>query len=57
VAIKFKKSSSFKSARLHIEQHLFNSVFQIENNLELALRSVAHFDAAIERFLDTLEAM
>jgi hypothetical protein len=57
VAIQFKKSSSFESARSNIEQHLFDSVFQIEKNLEVALRSVEQFDATLERFLDTLEAM
>lgn len=57
MAIQFKKSSSFESARSNIEQHLFSSVFNIEKNLELALRSVEQFDATLERFLDTLEAM
>jgi len=57
VAIFFKKSPSFEVVRSKIEQHLFDSVFQIENNLELALRSVEQFDAALERLLDTLEAM
>lgn len=57
MAIQFKKSSSFESARSNIEQHLFSSVIQIENNFELALRSVEQFDASLERFLDTLEAM
>jgi len=43
--------------RSNIEQHLFNSVFQLENNLELALRSVEQFDSTLERLLDTLETM
>lgn len=57
MAIIFKKSPSFEVVRSKIEQHLFDSVFQIESNLELALRSVEQFDAALERLLDTLEAM
>ncbi len=57
MAIHFKKSSAFEVVRSKIEQHLFDSVFQIENDLESALRSVEQFDSALERLLDTLEAM
>jgi hypothetical protein len=55
--IHFKKSSQFETVRCEIEQHLYDSVFEIEQNNELALRSVEHFSRAFERLLDTLEGM
>lgn len=57
MAVHFHKSSPFEEARIRIEQHLFDSVLELEKNVDLALRSVNQFTAAIERFMDTLEQM
>lgn len=55
--IHFKKSSQFEAIRIEIEQHLYDSVYDIEKNEELALRSVYQFAKAIDKLLDTLEGM
>lgn len=57
MAVHFHKSSPFEEVRTRIEQHLFDSVLELEKNMELALRSVEQFAAAIERLMDTLEQM
>jgi len=57
MAVYFHKSSGFEEIRAYIEQHLFDSVLQIEQNVDLALRSVEQFAHAIDRLMDTLEQM
>lgn len=57
MAVHFHQSSPFKEARNLIEQHLYDSVLEIENNIELALNSVEQFATALERLFDTLEQM
>jgi len=57
MAIHFHQSSAFNESREQIEQHLFDSVFEIEKDIEPALRSVDQFADAVYRFLDTLERM
>jgi mRNA-degrading endonuclease RelE of RelBE toxin-antitoxin system len=55
--IHFKKSSQFEDRRFEIEQYLFDTVFEIERNDEIALRSVEHFAKSIDHLVDTLEEM
>lgn len=57
MAVHFHNSSQFQEIRLKIEQHLFDSVLEIEKDIDPALRSVHQFSAAIERLMDTLEQM
>ncbi len=57
MAVHFHQTSLFDEARTRIEQHLYDSVLQIENDFELALRSVDQFAEAINRLFDTLEQM
>ena len=40
MAVHFHKSSAFEEIRTQIEQHLFDSVLEIEKEMDLALRSV-----------------
>ena len=53
----FHQSSQFEEVRSRIEQHLYDSVFDLEKDIEPALRSVDQFAKALDRLLDTLEAM
>ncbi len=57
MAIHFHKTSAFEEIRSQIEQHLFDSVLELENNIDSALRSVDQFSAAIDRLMGTLEQM
>jgi hypothetical protein len=57
MAINFQQSSLFNEIRIRIEQHLFDSVFELEKSEEAALRSVAQFAESIERLMDTLDQM
>jgi hypothetical protein len=57
MAVHFHKSSAFDEVRSQIEKHLFDSVLEIEKDMDLALRSVEQFALAIERLMDTLEQM
>lgn len=57
MAVHFHKSSPFEEMRGRIEQHLFDSVLEIEKDMNLALRSVDQFSAAIDYLMDTLEQM
>lgn len=57
MAVHFNQSSQFVEIRSQIEQHLYDSVLEIEKNIDLALRSVSQFADAIDRLMDTLEQM
>jgi hypothetical protein len=57
MAVHFHQASPFSEARTRIEQHLYDSVFEIEQNPDLAIRSVDQFAEAIDRLFDTLEQM
>jgi hypothetical protein len=57
MAVHFHFSSPFEEARLNIEQHLYNSVLEIEKDAELAIASVDRFSKSIDRLVDTLEQM
>ncbi len=57
MAVHFHSSSAFEKARSQIEQHLFDSVLEIEKELAPALQSVERFAIALERLMDTLETM
>lgn len=57
MAVHFHKSSAFDDIRSQIEQHLFDSVLEIQKDLDLALRSVNQFARAVDRMMDTLEQM
>jgi hypothetical protein len=57
MAVHFHSSSSFDDARLRIEQHLFDSVLDIEKSFERAIEAVDRFSTAVDRLSDTLEQM
>lgn len=57
MAVHFHKSSVFEEVRSQIEQHLFDSVLEIEQNFDLALNAVEQFANAIDRLMETLEQM
>ncbi|MBS1983115.1 MAG: hypothetical protein JST16_02990 [Bdellovibrionales bacterium] len=57
MAVHFFSSSPFEEARGRIEQHLFDSIMEIENDSSLALASVNRLAQAIDRIADTLEQM
>ena len=57
MAIHFNYTSQFDENRLRIEQHLYDSVLDIEKDIGLAIRSVNQFAKAIDRLLDTIEQM
>ena len=57
MAIYFYKSSQFEKLLSGLEQHLFDSVFDIEQDTALAIASVERLASSIERLMDTLEQM
>ena len=57
MAIDFHKTSAFEEIRSQIEQHLFDSVLELEKNVDSALHSIDQFSASIDRLMDTLEQM
>lgn len=57
MAIRFHQSPQFEEVRSRIEQHLYDSVFDLEKDIGPVLRSVDEFAKALDRLLDTLEAM
>lgn len=57
MAIEFKQSSAFKDIRLKIENHIFESVFKIEQSEELALKAVEKFNNSLFNLMNTLEGM
>lgn len=57
MAVRFYQSSQFEDIRSRIEQHLYNSVLELEQDSRLALRSVQQFNNAIDRLIETLEQM
>lgn len=57
MAIEFQQAGSFLQEREHIEQHLYNSVFEIEKDEFKALKSIQNFAEAFERLMSTLEQM
>lgn len=57
MAVHFYQTTHFQEVRAGIEQHLYDSVFEIEQSIDLALKSVDQFNKAIDRLCDTLEQM
>lgn len=57
MSVHFHFASPFREARLNIEQHLYDSVLEIEKDVELAIESVDRFAKSIDRLADTLEQM
>ncbi len=57
MAVHFQQTSEFLKSCLTIENHLFDSIMQIENNIDIALDSVDKFAKAVDRLVDTLEQM
>ncbi len=57
MAIHFSFTSPFEESRSRIEQHLFDSVLEIEKDIDSAIRSVDQFAKALDRLTDTLEQM
>lgn len=55
--IQFKQSFEFEIRRSRIEQHLYNTIIEIEKNEELALRAITQFSESIDQLMDTLEGM
>ncbi len=55
MAIHFSFTSKFEECRQKFEQHLYGSVLEIEQNEDLAIRSVDQFAKSIDHLLDTLE--
>ena len=53
MAVHFSQTSSFGKIRLDIEQHLYDSVLDLEQNVDLALQSVDQFAKALDRLFDT----
>jgi hypothetical protein len=57
MAVYFHQTSQFSEIRARIEEHLYSSVLQQEQDVEAALRSVGRFAEAMDRLFDTLEQM
>lgn len=57
MAIRFRQTSAFVETRKRLEQHLFESVLEIEQDPDRALASIQIFGEAFERLIDTLEQM
>lgn len=57
MAIHFSFTSPFEESRSRLEQHLFDSVLEIEKDIDSAIRSVGQFAKALDRLTDTLEQM
>lgn len=55
--VHFNQTTQFSEIRDRIEQHLYDSVLEIEHEPELALKSIDAFSQAIDRLMDTLEQM
>jgi len=48
MAVYFYQTLQFEAIRSQIEHYLYDSVFENQNNVELALRSVERFAHSIE---------
>jgi len=57
MAVHFHQSSQFENIRLSIEQHLYDSGLDINQDADAALRSVQQFAEAIDHLFDVLEQM
>jgi hypothetical protein len=57
MAVRFHFASTFEKARSVIEQHLFDSIMDLENDVDRAIESVSNFSKAIDRLAETLEQM
>ncbi|MCX6119674.1 MAG: hypothetical protein NT027_19225 [Proteobacteria bacterium] len=57
MAIHFFQTSQFVEIRSNIEQHLFDSVLDIEKSSEIALQSIESFANAMDRLMEKLEQM
>ncbi len=57
MSIHFKKTSQFEFTRSKIEQHLYDSVYQVSQSEELALRSIENFSQSVDSLLNTLEVI
>ena len=57
MAVHFHFASTFENARLEIEQHLFDSIMEFENDFDRAIESVSNFSKSIDRLAETLEQM
>ena len=57
MSVQFRQSTAFVEIRERIEQHLYDSVLEIEQDQDRALESVQNFAEAIDRLVDTLEQM
>jgi hypothetical protein len=57
MAVHFLTASPFEENRLRIEDFIFRTIVEIQNDVEAAIRSVDTFAKAIDKFIDTTEQM
>jgi hypothetical protein len=57
MAVYFHSASPFEENRLRIEDFIFGSISEIQNDADAALRGVDKFAKSIDGFLGTLEQM
>ena len=57
MAVHFVTASPFDSNRLRIEDFIFRSILEIQNDVDAAIRSVDSFSKSIEKFIATTEQM
>ena len=57
MAVHFLTASPFEKNRLRIEDFIFRSIVEIQNDIDAAIRSVDNFAKAIDKFIDTTEQM
>lgn len=57
MAVHFVTASPFDSNRLRIEDFIFRSILEIQNDVDAAIRSVDSFSKSIEKFIAMTEQM
>ena len=57
MAVKFRFSDPFSEVRSKIEDHLFNSIMDLENDQEKAIKSIDNFSQGLYDLCDLLEQM
>jgi hypothetical protein len=57
MAVHFYRATPFEENRLRIEDFIYRSILEIQNDIEAAIRGVANFAKVIDKFSDTLEQM
>ncbi len=57
MAVHFHQTSGFEEGRARIEQHLYDSVLELHQEVKAALGAVEQFSKAVDRLFDMLEQM